>query len=154
MCESRTALSTTALLINLYLLQLMPQTTFYFNVLADILHSCYEYHHPSLPLVARNALYLQQPSLVHHPTPFLLLVSISFPASYWPNYYIPCLYLCLLPNTIHFTLKMEAAWPSDTLVSHHITTWYHNPEDCNMILHCHENSRVKTRHTYNSKKVV
>jgi len=28
-----------------------------------------------------------------------------------------------------FTMKMEAAWNSETLVSCHITTWRHKPED-------------------------
>jgi hypothetical protein len=37
------------------------------------------------------------------------------------------------------TLKMEAAWSPKTLVSQHITTQFHKPEDRNMNIHHHEN---------------
>jgi hypothetical protein len=38
---------------------------------------------------------------------------------------------------------MEAAKYSETIVSYHITTWCHNPEDHNMNLQCHENKSCK-----------
>jgi len=42
-------------------------------------------------------------------------------------------YICApFPSTIHFTLKMEAARSSETLVSYCNTTQHHNPEDLDM----------------------
>jgi len=49
------------------------------------------------------------------------------------------LLLSLYPSTIHFTLKMETARSSKTMVSYHNTTWCHNPENLDLNFHCHEN---------------
>jgi len=38
------------------------------------------------------------------------------------------LHLGPLFDTAHFTLKLEAAWSSETSVSYHMATWPHDPE--------------------------
>jgi hypothetical protein len=83
-------------------------------------------------------LHLKQPDPVLHVTPLVWLVSLSFPASFWLPYYtpsyIPCLYLCPFPSTIHSTLKMEAACSSKALASYHSTTQCHNPDKLDLYM--------------------
>lgn len=61
--------------------------------------------------------------VVQHLTP-IPLISLFFCVSYWPaRLYLP---LCCLP------MKMEVVWPSEMLVTCHITAWCHNPEDSSL----------------------
>jgi len=57
---------------------------------------------------------------------------------YWPSWdsVLPVLHLCPLPRPTHFTLKMEAARSSETLVSYHITPCRQDSEDQDLKLHC------------------
>jgi hypothetical protein len=69
---------------------------------------------------------------------FPLPASGSFTGRLHPHsYWLTCTSTPPTPSTTHFTLKMEAARSSETLVSYHSTTWSHNPEDLNLNYHCH-----------------
>jgi hypothetical protein len=57
--------------------------------------------------------------------------------------------LCYLH--LHFTLRIETVWSSETLISYHNITWRHKPYDHDLNLHRHENLKY---HVSNSAAVM
>jgi hypothetical protein len=66
-------------------------------------------------------------------------------------------YLCLLPGPTHSILKIEGASFSEMLLSYHIPTWHHNPEDHDLSLHHHKNLKscpTSTEHFIISPQMI
>jgi hypothetical protein len=51
----------------------------------------------------------------------------------------------VVKGAIHFTLKMEMAWFSETFISY-ITTWCYNPQDHELNIHHHNNFKSCKKH--------
>jgi len=45
-------------------------------------------------------------------------------------------------------MKMEAAWSPEIVVSYHITTWRHNPEDTDVNLNRSENLKYSKNYVH------
>jgi hypothetical protein len=95
----------------------------------------FAWHHQSLSLLVKNGLFTP-PVIPNGPYKITLLPHFLLACTVAALSYTLCFYQCPLLNTIHFTLKMETAWPSWTLVSNYIITQCQNLEDHNLNLHC------------------
>jgi hypothetical protein len=58
---------------------------------------------------------------------YAILGCMDSTSTYTTYFHVP------FSSPIHFTLKMEAAQPSEMLVFYHITTWCHNLEDYDLV---------------------
>jgi len=53
----------------------------------------------------------------------------------------------------HFTLKIEAAWFSERLVSYYNSTWHHSPEDHNLNKYIRFNSLNSVSKIFSRTKI-
>jgi hypothetical protein len=78
-------------------------------------------------------------------TPLILLLIALVAKTPFPSSIPGLLIWPFFSSTSHFTLNLDPARSSETLVTYHNIVWHHNPEDLNINVHCHENLKSRRK---------